>query len=227
MKTIAILAFATTAAIAATETAVPVAFNKERYEETRATSPFVLATKVEKVDETPKVDPFANMFIVGLGKADGKDYVTISEVGKEATPIRLYGSEPGEDGITVQQVNWSDAFGKSTVKIKKGSDIGEIRFNENAIKSAVAGTPVPQNAQGNRPPGATGGTVPPGFSRPGNSLQPTTQPSAGIPRPGGGTSFQPPGASSVPRPTGTQPPAQTGGAGAPTQSRQRIRVIGK
>ena len=225
MKTLAILTLATTAAIAATEIAVPVAYNRERYEETRATPPFVLATKVEKVDDTPKEPPFANMFIVGLGKSDGKDYVTISEVGKEATPIRLYGNEE-QDGITVQQVIWSDDFGKSRVKIKKGSETGEIGFNQASVNSAKAGTGSPQAAPGNRPPGATGGVLPPGMNRPTNSpVNNVVPPNTGIPRPGGGPSFQPPPTFNTPRPTGSVPPGQPNNSGAPAQSRQRIRVI--
>ena len=221
MKTIALTLATVTAAFAATDAVVPQAFNKERYEETRTASPFVLATKV--VDEKPvdEPKPFANLYVVGLGRAEGKEYVTIVRVGEEATPIRLWGNTPDEDGLSVQQVIWSDVFGKSKVKLKKGSDIGEIGFNENAIRSAVAGTPVPQGMpQAGRPP-LPGQATPPGFNRPTNvPQQPTVNPN--IPRP---TTA---GGANIPRPpTNFTPPPQpnNGANNNATQGRQRIRVI--
>jgi hypothetical protein len=226
MKTLIILSISATCAFSATESVVPEPFKKERYEETRTTSPFVLATKVVDVEVAPKEDPLANMYIVGLGRADGKEYVTVAKLGEESTPIRLFGNTPGDDGISVQQVIWSDAFGKSRVKLKKGSHVGEIGFNENAIKSAVAGSPVAPAMQNSRPPGIPAPAT--GFNRPTNSSIPTPasfNSASGRP---GGTPFSPSGGTSIPKPTGSpviNPPAPNNGSGGATQSRQRIRVI--
>lgn len=222
MKTIALTLVTAAAAFAATDAVVPQAFNKERYEETRTASPFVLATKVDAEKPVDEPKPFANLYVVGLGRAEGKEYVTIVRVGEEANPIRLWGDTPDEDGLSVQQVVWSDSFGKSKVKLKKGKDIGEIGFNENAIKSAVAGTPVPQGQpQAGRPP-LPGQPTPPGMNRPTNApTHPTINPN--IPRPTG--TNQP---ASIPRPPGSYtPPPQpnNGGNNNSTQGRQRIRVI--
>ena len=178
---------------------------------------------MEKTDETPKVDPFANLYVVGLSRAEGKEVVTLVRVGEESIPIRLWGNAEGDDGISVQQVLWSNEFGKSRVKIKKGSEVGEIGFDENAVKKSSAGTPVPM-PQGNRPPGMPSPQQPAAFNRP-----PTAAPqgNATIPRPGGpqGNQQLPGGGVSIPRPgNGNQQfPGNTGAA--PTQSRQRIRVI--
>ncbi len=231
MKTITFLALAT-AAIAATDAVVPERFNKERYEETRTTSPFVLATKVEKTDEPPPVNPFANLFIVGLGKVDGVDQATIVRLGEESKPIRLLGSTPDEDGYSIVQVLWDDKFGASKVKLKKGGDIGDVGFNENAIKQASVGVPVPGVQQGMRQPGAPNINPPNPNFRPPNT--PQQQPTTNIPRPTNG-SYTPPPNTGIPRPpsgtsNGFRPP---GGTSAPptnsnnSQSRSgtRIRVI--
>lgn len=222
MKTIALTLATATAAFAAVNDVVPQAFNNERYEETRTASPFVLATKVVEDKPIDEPKPFANLYVVGLGRAEGKEYVTIVRVGEEATPIRLWGNTPDDEGLSVQQIIWSDAFGKSKVKLKKGSDIGEIGFNENAIKSAVAGTPVPQGVPPTGRPPLPGQPTPPGFNRPPNSpTQPTINPN--IPRP------PTTGATNIPRPpTSFTPPPAAGTNGAnnnTTQGRQRIRVI--
>ena len=233
MKTITFLAL-TTAAIAATEAVVPERFNKERYEETRTTSPFVLATKVEKTDEAPPVNPFLNHFLVGLGKVDGKDQATLVKLGEESKPIRLIGTTPDEDGYSIVQVLWDDKFGASKVRLKKGSDIGDIGFNENAIKQAGTGVPIPGVQQGMRQPGAPN-INPPGGANP-NFRPPNTpqqQPTTNIPRPTNGSYTPPP--TGIPRPpsgtsNGFRPP---GGTSAPptnsnnSQSRSgtRIRVI--
>ncbi len=228
MKTIALALITASSVFAATDAVVPQPFSRERYEKTRDNSPFILATKEEpKVDDNKPL-PFANLYVVGLGRAEGKEYVTIVRLGEEANPIRLWGSTPDEDGMAVQQVIWSDVFGKSKVKLKKGTEVGEIGFSENAIKSAAAGSPVPQpnNPNGNRPP--MPGAAPAGFNRPTNA---PAQPNTTIPRPTGTNPQSPGGGVSIPRPPGNFTPPTNKGNNAPngnnqgTQGRQRIRVI--
>ena len=225
MKTIALALITASTVFAATDAIVPQPFSRERYEKTRDNSPFILATKEEpKVDDNKPL-PFANLYVVGLGRAEGKEYVTIVRLGEEANPIRLWGSTPDEDGMSVQQVVWSDAIGKSKVKLKKGTEVGEIGFSENAVKSAVAGSPVPQ-PNGNRPP--VPGAPTNGFNRPPNA---PAQPNTAIPRPTGATPLPPGGGASIPRPPGNFTPPTNKGNNAPggnnpsSQGRQRIRVI--
>ena len=221
MKTLTFLAL-TASAVAATDSAIPQPFSRERYEETRTASPFVLATKSDDKPPAEVINPFAQLYVVGLGRVDGKEYVTIVRHGEETKPIRLWGSEASEDGISVQQVVWSDKFGQSKVKLKKGSDVGEIGFDENATKSAIAGTPMP-GQQANRPPGVPGGNQPQNQFRPPNAPTNVPQPNSSIPRPGGNYT-PPPNVQNIPRPTGGAIP--NGGANNPaTQSRQRIRVV--
>ena len=225
MRIVAFIAL-TTSAFAATDGIIPQGFTRERYEETRTTSPFVLATKVEPEKKEEVINPFQNLYVTGLGRADGKEYVTIVRVGEEQTPIRLWGNSPGEDGLAVQQVIWSDIFGQSKGKLKNGSDVGEVGFNENAIKSAVAGTPIAPPAGGNRPPTLPGQQPPSGFNRP--TSAPTAAPqvtNTSIPRPPGAPSSGNSGAS-IPRPPGSfTPPSSNGGNNASSQGRQRVRVI--
>lgn len=219
MKTLTFLAL-TASAIAATDSAIPQPFSRERYEETRTVSPFVLATKSDDKPPVEVVNPFAQLYIVGLGRVDGKEYVTIVRHGEETKPIRLWGNEEN-DGISVQQVVWSDKFGQSKVKLKKGADVGEIGFDENATRSAIAGTPIPGQQQ-NRPPGMPQGNQPQNQFRPPNAPNAAPQPNSSIPRPSGG--YTPPNVQNIPRPQGAAiPPGGTNNAA--TQSRQRIRVV--
>ncbi len=220
MKTLTFIAL-TASAIAATDGAIPQPFSRERYEETRTTSPFVLATKSDDKPPAEIINPFANLYIVGLGRVDGKEYVTIVRRGEETTPIRLWGKEEN-DGISVQQVVWSDKFGQSKVKLKKGADVGEIAFDENATKAALVGTPIAGQQQ-NRPPGIPGGNQPQNQFRAPTAPTNVPQPNSSIPRPGGGYT-PPPNVQNIPRPTGGAIP--NAGANNPaTQSRQRIRVV--
>lgn len=150
MKILAFIALGSSA-IAASESVLPQPYEKERYQSTRAASPFVLATKAAPViNQTPAALFTQNLFVVGLGRVDGKEYVTIVRLGEEKNPIRLWGSDPNEDGLAVQQIMWSDAFGKSKVTLRKGSETGEIGFNENAVK-----TP-PMNINVKQPPTGPG-----------------------------------------------------------------------
>ena len=47
---------------------IPQPFGKERYAETIAKSPFVLETKVVEEPVVKKEDPFANLYLRGIGK---------------------------------------------------------------------------------------------------------------------------------------------------------------
>ncbi len=135
MRILAFIALGASA-IAASESVLPQPYEKARYQSTRMESPFVLATKAPPVIEQTPAPPFTqNLFVVGLGRVDGKEYVTIVRLGEEMNPIRLWGNHPNEDGLAVQQIAWSDAFGKSKVTLRKGAETGEIGFNENAGKT--------------------------------------------------------------------------------------------
>lgn len=150
MRALAFIAFAG-GAIAA-NSALPEPFTKERYEQTRSNSPFVLATKPALEVIAPQTKFTENMVVVGLGRADGREYVVIVRRGEERAPIRLWGNSPSEEGISVQQIEWSDSFGKSKVKVAKDGVVEEIGFDENAAKAHV----VQPSGNGNKPPGVPG-----------------------------------------------------------------------
>jgi hypothetical protein len=141
----------------ATNPVVPQAFTRTRYEQTRANSPFVLATPATPEIAPPKSRFTENMYVVGLGRADGREYVTIIRLGEESSPIRLWGDAPGPDGITVRHIAWSDTFGKSRVTLAKDGIEEQIGFNENALNAKGTGPLIPIDKRHNR----IGGTEPP------------------------------------------------------------------
>ena len=155
MKVFAFLALAGTAL--ATNPVVPQPFTRTRYDQTRANSPFVLATPVIAENTAPKTRFTENMYVVGLGRADGREYVTIIRLGEESSPIRLWGDAPGPDGITVRHIVWSDTFGKSKVTLAKDGIEEQIGFNENALKAKDSGPLIQVNKQHN----GTDGKQPP------------------------------------------------------------------
>ena len=212
------------------ESAIPSAHQRERYQETYASSPFALATPEEKKEEAPPDDAFANLVVTGLGKLDdGRDFVIVRRTGED-TSMRFEGKEP-RDGYSVKEVKWSERWGQSSVVLSKGSKEGTVKFNENLTAPAP-----PVQTSGGRPPGPGKNTPPPiiptginpgnqpTIKQPGapNIPRPTTAGSQ-IPRPGGGAQL--PGSSfrggSVAPPSGSQP-AMTPNSGAP---RQRVRTI--
>ncbi len=226
MKTTLAILFTTASALVAAENIIPVAYTKDRYEETFGNSPFALETKVEVKDTTPKEDPFKNLELKGLGQADGKDYVIIQKVG-EANSMRFWGQEPN-DGISIKEVHWSDRMGETYVIIRKGGEEGKVGFNELALHGGAGAVgapnpaPVNRGALPQRPPGGnfTGGTIVPGNGALGNAgARPPTpafqpvRPTA-TPAPNGGFRSTPPG---MPTPNSTPT--------APSTGRQRIRVI--
>lgn len=174
-------------AVGGSEDLLPQALPKDRYAETMAKSPFVLETKAADAPAAPEENPFANLYLRGISKGDGKDYVLVQRLGEER-PMRFIGNEPGPDELSVQSVRVGNTFRETTVVLKKGTETGEIKFKEDT-------TPPPAALGAGRGP-----TVPGQFPKPGatNLPQPmpgmrppqTTVPTQSVPRPQG--ALQPP-----------------------------------
>lgn len=193
---------------------IPKAFPKERYAETLKTSPFVIETKVEAPTPEAKFSPFQNLYLRGIGKADGKDYVLVQRLGEERT-MRFIGNEAGTDGISVKSVRQGDHFRDTRVVLQKGSETGEVGFKEDAINAP------PPVAGGNRPPGTA-----PIFKAPGSVPMPTMPQVPAIrttppPLPGAAVPRPPTPAAEAPKPTGGSPFGGRGG----TQFRGRSGSI--
>lgn len=180
----------TLAAAAGADEIIPVALQMDRYAETVGMSPFVLETKSTEVAPVVEADIFQHLFLRGIGKADGKDYVLIQRLGEER-PMRFIGNDPGPDDIAVQSVVIGNTFRETRVVLKKGTKTGEVKFKEESLTSAA---PPPQ---GMRQPMVPGQPQKPG-------AMPIPQPQIPSARPPqfGNMPTQ------VPRPQGAVPPPQ-------------------
>ena len=121
---------------AVAETAIPVAFDRARYEETLSQSPFALAQVLPPPPGPSTPSKLDTLVVTGLGKLDdGRTYVVLQQPG-DPLSIRLEGSE-SVDGLSVKQVKWADDWHHSTVVVTDGTKEKSIEFNKN---------PVPTNA---------------------------------------------------------------------------------
>jgi len=209
MKPLAIFLALTVAAGA--EDLIPQVLPKDRYADTIGKSPFVLETKATDAPAIEKINPFQNLYLRGVGKAEGKDYVLVQRLGEER-PMRFIGNEAGPDELVVKSVRIGNSFRETKVVLQKGLETGEVGFKEDTIN-----TPPPATGQ-NRGP-----AVPGQFPKPGTTMQPPvpvvrqTQPNIpvqAVPRPG---SIAP-----MPHPTAPQPVAIPQSPGTP---KTRLRVI--
>jgi hypothetical protein len=211
MKPLAI--FLALTAVAGAENILPKALPKDRYAETIGKSPFVLETKAAE-PEVAQVNPFQNLYLRSVSKADGKDYVLVQRLGEERPLKPFIGNESGDDGYVVKSVRIGNSFRETKVVLQKGSETGEIGFKEDTINAPPAA-----------PAGQNRGTAQPGQApRPGMPPMPTqvpavraTQPAIpvqAVPRPGG--------AMPMPQPTAPQPMKTPQTPGAPNG---RVRVI--
>ncbi len=182
MKPLAILLLLTAAAGA--DDLLPQSFSKDRYAATLAKSPFVLETKAAE-PEAPKLPPFTqNLYVSGIGSADGKDYVIIKRIGEDRALKPFIANEPGDDGIVVKLVRHGGSYRDTKVVLEKGPDTGEVGFKEDTIN---APPPLPNAGRG---PALPGQMMKPGAPMPmpvqvnATRTQPA-MPVQSIPRPGG------------------------------------------
>jgi hypothetical protein len=161
-----------------------------------------------------KVNPFQNLYLRAIGKADGKDYVLIQRLGEER-PLRFIGNDPGDDQISVKTVKVGNNFRETKVTLQKGSETGEIGFKEDSLSAPPAAAKGMPGAPGQVARPTAPGAQPPQFNAPrpqsGAVPPPIPRPSSAVPPSGA-----PP----------TSPPTQPAPGTNPNISRQRVRVIG-
>ena len=173
-----------------------------RYEALLAKSPFALATAAP--EPVASVENFAtNLVLNGLSKNRGKsgqEFYTVFVRSRDLSQrFILVGDKPSEDGITLVSVEDSGPTAETVVVLKKGAEIGRVKFDQAAMAAAP---------QQNRPPNAPGAV---------KSATPPAAPKAPIPRPGMSTQSR---AIVSPTPAPVQP-------SSPTQDpKRRVRPIG-
>jgi hypothetical protein len=163
-------------ALAVADDAIPAALPAGRYEHIRTHSPFAVATA-----EAPPVQKgasfAANWFVSGIARIGGDDFVTIKSRDL-ATQFSLFGKGDKVNDVALASVTWSDAVGKSTVILRKGTETAKLEFNEAEVQATQ---PAAGTAAGAKPasgiPGVTAGPTVAGQH---NVRMPPT-PVAGIP----------------------------------------------
>jgi hypothetical protein len=197
------------------ESPIPHAWSATRYERMKQQSPFALATPVEPSAE-PAASFAANWFVSGIGRMDGKDFVTI-KARDLSTQFSLYGHDPNsENGVALASIEWSDKIGKSTVVIRKGSETAKLEFNEAEIRgpaqiTTAKGFPSRAIKMGT-PPAMAGDRRPVTANSPAAPSYPGIP---GLPNPGNPGAMTPP----------PRFPSPTGGNPLQGQDRRRIPII--
>jgi hypothetical protein len=135
---------------------VPKAREKVRYQGLAAHCPFSLAS-APVATPAPQASFAANWFVSGIGRIGGKDFVSIKSRDL-STQFSLYaGEQRRANEIALVSVTWSDAVGKSTVILRKGTETAKLEFNEAEVHQAPKGPVMAGNAPANnvaRPPGS-------------------------------------------------------------------------
>jgi hypothetical protein len=140
--------------LARAEEAVPTAPSPDRYSRLSQHCPFAVASAVAPAMTTGSFA--ANWFISGIGRMGDVDFVSI-KARDLSTQFSLFGQEP-KDGVVLVEVNWSNVVGKSTVTLRKGSEVARLAFNE-AIVHASPTTEV-ADASAKDPASALGVVLP-------------------------------------------------------------------
>lgn len=203
---------------------LPVPFPAARYSGLLEKSLFALATA--PVEIPAPVDNFAtNWFLSSFSKSRSKDgaevYTVFVKSRDLSTRLMLVGEKP-DDGVTLVAVEEAPNRAETVAVIKKGTEIGRVKFDQAAFAAAP---PPPMPAQPR--PGALGAAVRPGTPPTGAAPAPPGKipsPSAvktSIPRPG--MSAQPRSSSSVTPVPGAVPPPPA--SSSSQDSRRRIRPI--
>jgi hypothetical protein len=189
------------------EALIPEAMPVSRYEKMTELSPFALATAAPAA-EAPKETFTANWTLTGLAKMQDKQgvertFVTVKSRDQRIS-FSLFGDQvlkdkdPDIDGVSISSVDWKPGPRKSSVMLKKGSEIGKIEFGQDSAP----------------PPAAPANNTRPGNPGTGMGRPPTVPGRPALPRPNlpNANPIMPtPGNSIVP--------------GQPNNAQRRVRVL--
>ena len=117
---------------------IPAGFPPDRYEQLVKKSPFALATAVVPVVATPGFA--ANLYVTGIAKIGGSDFVSISSRDQQSK-FSLMAGETGKDDISVVSIDWSDQVGKSKVTVKKGNEFAVLEFDQALLQGPIQASP--------------------------------------------------------------------------------------
>ena len=193
-----------TAAADSVQKDIPEKMPAFRYEALLAKSPFALATAAP--EPVASVENFAtNLVLNGLSKSRGKngqEFYTVFVRSRDLSQrFVLVGDKPSDEGISLVSVDDSGPTAETVVVLKKGAEVGRVKFDQAAMAAAP---------QQNRPPNAPGAV---------KSATPPVAPKAPIPRPGMSTQSR--GTISP-----TPPPASPASASPTQDPKRRVRPIG-
>ena len=113
---------------------LPAAMPLSRYDALMKKSPFALATPAGATAAASTAGFTANLYVSGVAKIDGRDFVTIRSKDGQ-THFSLMPGELGPDGIVITSVDWSDQVGKSKVTLKKGQETGVAEFDQAVLQA--------------------------------------------------------------------------------------------
>jgi hypothetical protein len=152
MKTCLAL-FAVTTAAAFGKDVIPVAFDKSRYDEMFASTPFVLATPIAPPPPAEEVSPLTDMYITSMtAGVDGKRVIYVKKPSDERG-TRLVENE-AESGIVITKINWGDGRKTATVNVTHSASgkSKELRFSDDpSPKSAGPLQKPPVSVRGVKP----------------------------------------------------------------------------
>ncbi len=114
-------------------------------------SPFALTTATAPTQTQPSFA--ADWFVSGIARLNDEDFVSIKSRDL-STQFSLIGrAENRQYGVALASVNWSDAVGKTTVILSKGTETARLEFNEADVRNP------PQAAIAQRSGGTAKATV--------------------------------------------------------------------
>ncbi len=162
MRTAILILAASVAAATAPggESPIPTAPPAERYARMSQHSPFALATAAAPV-APPQASFATNWFVTGIGRLNNIDFVSI-QARDLSTQFSLIGHEPNrQNEVSLVEVQWSEFIGKSTVTLRKGSEVARLEFNEAVVRGpSVTGAAAGGVGAGAKPAGGTPGARP-------------------------------------------------------------------
>jgi len=140
-------------------------------------SPFALATPAAPA--APAGPSFAaNWFVTGIARIDDKDFVSV-QARDLSTQFSLLGHDPHPGNqVSLVEVQWSPEIGKSTVMLRKGTEIARLEFNEATVRGAAPAA-TPGGIAGKK--AGPGGIAPSGVSIAGSTSVTRAQPPGATP----------------------------------------------
>ncbi len=125
-------------------------YSLDHYQKLIDKSPF--SYEIEKPEAAPTISPFVDYALGGFTIDEGRGVTSATLINRKTQAVTTaYSDKPNDDGLQLVALNRGTGISSSTVRLRKGSEEGEVAYDEKVSSGRKQIVAQAQPMRGNQP----------------------------------------------------------------------------